>query len=119
MAVAAASDRRVVEVQSADEGQEAEVCLEAEEEVVGWWAALICAALVLVLWSSLIYQRLADLDPLTGLLRRAKLKPDQIRCIGVTGDDACPVDRIRRASSGILCQQSPGFGPESPCGPSH
>ena len=40
--------------------------------VVGWWAALICAALVLVLWSSLIYQRLADLEPLTGLLRRAK-----------------------------------------------
>jgi xylulokinase len=32
------------------------------------------------------------------LLRRAKLKPDQIRCIGVTGDDACVlVDREGRS----------------------
>jgi xylulokinase len=32
------------------------------------------------------------------LLRRAKLKPDQIRCIGVTGDDACVlIDREGRS----------------------
>jgi diguanylate cyclase (GGDEF)-like protein len=37
---------------------------------VGWWAALITAALVLVIWQGHDARELARLDPLTGLLTR-------------------------------------------------
>lgn len=38
---------------------------------IGWWAALICATLVLAIWQAHDYREIVRHDPMTGLLSRA------------------------------------------------